>query len=53
MLGNALQFHDEQMVAYCLISSHIYLVMQIGNDPLGKLTKKIHSPFANWLNAHR
>ena len=53
MLGQALKSHDARIVAYCLMSSHIHLVVQVGCDPIGKLTKKIHSPFGNWVNAQR
>jgi REP element-mobilizing transposase RayT len=52
-LGNALETHDSRVVAYCLMSSHVHLVLQLGNDPLGTLTKKVHSPFANWINSRR
>ena len=52
-LGQALVSHDARVIVYCLMSSHIHLVVQLGNDRLGQLTKKVHSPFANWLNAQR
>jgi len=48
-----LRRHDARTVAYCLMSSHVHLVLQLGCDPLGKLTKWIHSPFGNWVNAQR
>jgi REP element-mobilizing transposase RayT len=53
LLGNALKTHDARVIAYCLMSSHVHLVLQLGNDALGTLTKKVHAPFANWLNARR
>jgi putative transposase len=53
LLGKSLESHDARIVAYCLMSSHIHLVLQLGNDPLGSLTKKVHSPFANWINSER
>jgi len=52
-LGQALSRHDARMVAYCLMSSHVHLVVQLGCDPLGKLTTRIHSPFGNWVNSQK
>jgi putative transposase len=53
LMGKAFEAHDSRLVAYCLMSSHVHLVVQLGNDPLGKLTKRIHAPFGNWVNARR
>ena len=53
LLGNAAKTHDSRIVAYCLMSSHVHLVLQLGNDPLGRLMKQVHSPFANWINRRR
>jgi len=30
-----------------------HLVLQLGNDPLGRLTKQVHAPFGNWINMQR
>ena len=53
LLGKAAATHDSRIIAYCLMSSHIHLVLQLGNDPLGRLTKQIHAPFGNWINKQR
>ena len=53
LLGRAAERHDSRIIAYCLMSSHVHLVVQLGNDPLGRLTKQVHAPFANWLNTQR
>lgn len=53
LLGNALETHDCRLIAYCLMSSHVHLVAQLGHDSIGKLTKQIHSPFAAWVNQQR
>lgn len=50
LLGRTAETHDSRIIAYCLMSSHIHLVLQLGNDPLSQLTKQIHAPFANWIN---
>ena len=28
-------------------------MLQLGNDPLGRLAKKVHSPFGIWVNSRR
>jgi REP element-mobilizing transposase RayT len=53
LLGRAAETHDSRIIAFCLMSSHIHLVLQLGNDPLGRLTKQIHAPFGNWINSQR
>ena len=52
-LGKAAASHDARIAAYCLMSSHVHLVVQLGTDTLGKLMRKVHSPFGNWLNSRR
>ena len=53
LLGKAASTHDARIIAYCLMSSHIHLVIQAGNDPIGQLTKKVNAPFGAWLNRQR
>jgi len=53
LLGKAAETHDSRIIAFCLMSSHVHLVLQLGNDPLGRLTKQIHAPFGNWINQRR
>jgi REP element-mobilizing transposase RayT len=53
LLGNAAGKHDSRIIAYCLMSTHVHLVLQLGNDPLGAFTKAIHAPFAVWVNKRR
>ena len=53
LIGKALETHDCRVIAYCLMSSHVHLVLQLATDPIGKLTKQIHSPFATWVNQQR
>ena len=53
LLGQASQAHDARIIAYCLMSSHVHLVLQLGTKPLGELTKRIHSAFGNWVNSKR
>ena len=53
LLGKALKIHDCRLIAFCLMSSHVHLVAQLGQDSIGKLTKQIHSPFATWIHQQR
>jgi len=52
-IGRAAENHDSRIIAYCLMSTHVHLVVQLGNDPLGALTRAIHSPFGLWVNKRR
>jgi REP element-mobilizing transposase RayT len=53
LLGNAAGRSTTRVIAYCLMSSHVHLVLQLGADPLGRFTKSVHSGFARWVNEHR
>ena len=39
LLGKAAEKHDARIIGYCLMSSHVHLVLQIGNQRLGDLTR--------------
>jgi putative transposase len=52
-LGGAAQKSSTRVFAYCLMSSHVHLVLQLGADPLGRFTKSVHSGFAQWVNERR
>jgi len=49
-LARALSRVDTRLLAYCLMSSHVHLVLQLGERPLGSFTRSVNTPFANWLN---
>ena len=53
LLGRAAAKHDSRILAYCLMSSHVHLVIQLGGDPLGGLFRSVHSGFGPWLNSAR
>lgn len=50
LLGRALQRSDWRCLSYALMSSHIHLAMVAGEQPMWCWLKRVHSPFANWLN---
>lgn len=49
-LANALQRTDAQLLAYCLMSNHVHLVVIQGDEPLERLFKPLHTGFARWAN---
>ncbi len=44
---------DATVLAWCLMSSHIHLVVRAGEAPLSELMKAVNTGFATWLNRHR
>ncbi len=50
LIGNALQRCDTEVLAYCLMSTHIHLVVIHGKDPIARLTKSLHVGFAQYVN---
>jgi len=51
LLARALERCDAQVLAYCLMSNHVHLVVRAGEDPLEKLLKPVHTGYALWKNA--
>jgi hypothetical protein len=51
LLGQAAERFDTSVLAYCLMSCHVHLVLELGADRLGSFARAVHSPFANWLSA--
>src|SRR5262245_11876482 len=49
-LGMALGQSDWLCIAYAIMSNHIHLAMVAGEQPMWKWLKRVHSPFANWIN---
>lgn len=48
-LGKALEKSDAEVLAYCLMSNHVHLVVIQGNTPLSRLMKSVHTGFAGWV----
>jgi hypothetical protein len=51
LLGHALRQCDWVCLAYALMSNHIHLAMIAGRTSLESWARRVHSPFANWMNA--
>jgi putative transposase len=50
-LGEAVRRSDWRLLAYAVMSNHVHLVATAGELPVGRLTRRIHTGFAAWLNA--
>ncbi len=53
LLGRALDDSDWQCVAYALMSNHIHIAAIAGQEPLDRWSRRVNSPFANWMNQQR
>ena len=49
-LAEALTRTDATLLAWCVMSSHVHLVVQAGDEPLSRLIKPVNTGFAGWLN---
>jgi REP element-mobilizing transposase RayT len=50
LLGRAVQESDWRCIAYAVMSNHIHLAMIAGEEPLGPWIRRVHAPFADWMN---
>jgi len=50
MLGHALAESDWRCLAYALMSNHLHLAMIAGRQRMERWTRRVNSPFAQWLN---
>lgn len=50
LLGRVLARTDHRVLAWCLMSNHVHLVVEAGNDPLARLMKPLHVGYATWKN---
>jgi REP element-mobilizing transposase RayT len=50
LLGNAMSKSDWTCLAYAIMSNHIHLAFIAGEQTLGSWTRRVHSPFAGWMN---
>src|SRR5687768_9968865 len=51
--GHAMTFTDWKCLAYCLMGDQLQFAMIAGQQPLDSWTKRVHAPFAQWLNRRR
>lgn len=46
IVARALETCDSRIHAYCWMSNHLHLLVEIGNEPLGTVVRQIASPYA-------
>lgn len=49
-LGEASAAGGVEVLAYCLMSNHVHLVVVQGERPLERFTKSLHTGFAGWVH---
>jgi REP element-mobilizing transposase RayT len=49
-VGRALEDSDWRYLSYALMSNHVHHAAIAGEEPFGDLSKRVHSPFAAWMN---
>ena len=49
-LAKGLSKTDAKVLAWCVMSSHVHLVLRSGEDPLWRLMKRVNSGYATWRN---
>ena len=52
LLERAQRHTDARVLAWCIMSNHVHLIVRAGEDPLGRLMKAVHAGYAVWKN-HR
>lgn len=50
LLTRAMGHSDARVFAWCVMSNHIHLVVQAGEQPLGRFMKALHVGYVNWKN---
>ena len=50
LLQASLRYTDARVLAWCIMSNHVHLVLRAGEEPLWRLVKAVHVGYANWKN---
>ena len=50
MLEMASRRTDAQVLAWCVMSNHVHLVVRAGEEPLSQLMKRVNTGYARWKN---
>lgn len=50
LLQRALRESDWRCLAYAVMSNHIHLAAVVGRQTLASWARRVHSPFADWMN---
>lgn len=52
-LGDGVGESDWDCLAFAVMSNHIHLVVEAGQQPLSSWIRRVNAPFAQWMNARR
>lgn len=52
-VGSAVERSDAEVLAYCLMSNHVHLVVVQGERSLERFTKSVHVTFSHWVRGQR
>jgi len=50
LVGMALRRSDATVLAWCIMSNHVHLLVRVGQEPLWRLLKRVNSGYAIWHN---
>ena len=50
MLEMASRRTDARVLAWCVMSNHVHLVVRAGEEPLSRLMKRVNTGYARWKN---
>ena len=50
LLGAGLKYSDARVLAWCIMSNHVHLVIHAGQQPLSRFMKSVHVGYASWKN---
>lgn len=50
LLGEASKRTDTRVLAWCMMSNHVHLVVRAGEEPLQRLMRSVNVGYANWKN---
>jgi REP element-mobilizing transposase RayT len=51
IVADVLQRFDARLHAYCWMTNHIHLLIQVANEPLGRLIQRIAGGYARWFQS--
>ena len=51
IVASVLQRFDARLHAYCWMTNHIHLLLQVANEPLGRLMQRIAGGYARWFQS--
>ena len=50
LIQKGLERFDHRMVAFCLMTNHVHLAIQVGNVPLSRIMQNLTFRYTRWIN---